>query len=103
MKHLTNEIDIAVRNAKKWGYVEFPSTELDICVLDTDDKTSYFMFETNLDDAMQMLFDLSRRGYEIVRVSGNMGIVSLFVQPSDENHSTNIDIEVLDRISALFN
>ena len=101
MKHLTNDIDIAVMNAKKWGYVEFPSTELDICVLDTEDKALRFMFETNLDDAMQMLFDLSRRGYEIFRVFGNMGIVSLFVHPSVD-HSTNIDIEVLDRISTLF-
>ena len=101
MKHLVNEIDIAVRNAKKLGVCKFPFMELDICVHDTEDMEFRFMFATNIDDAMQNLFDLSNRGYEIFRVLGNMGIVSLFVRPSID-HSTNIDIEVLDGISTLF-
>ena len=107
MRTLIRDIDIAIGLAKRWGMSKFPDMELDVCVYatrvsDTDDsKPFHFMFANNLDEAMQILFDLSTQGYEIFQTCGNTGIVSLLVQPSVD-HSTNIDIEVLDRISTLF-
>ena len=105
--HLIRDIDIAVGVAKRWGMSKFPDMELDICVYNTraseteEEKPFHFMVANNLDDAMQILFDLSNQGYEIFQTCGNTGIVALLVQPSVD-HSTNIDIEVLDRISTLF-
>ena len=107
MRTLIRDIDIAIGLAKRWGMSKFPDMELDVCVYATrvsesDEVNPFnFMFANNLDDAMQMLFDLSNQGYEIFQTCGNTGIVSLLVQPSVD-HSTNIDIEVLDRISTLF-
>jgi hypothetical protein len=106
MMHLIRDIDISVGVAKHWGMIKW-KVELDVCVYatrvsDTEEEMPFnFMVADNLDDAMQMLFDLSNRGYEIFQTCGNSGIVSLLVQPSVD-HSTNIGIEVLDRISALF-
>ena len=105
--HLIRDIDIAVGEAKRWGVIKW-KMELDICVYDiraseTEEiRPFHFMVADNLDDAMQMLFDLSNQGYEIFQTCGNTGIVSFLVQPSVD-HSTNIDVEVLDRISTLFN
>lgn len=106
MMSLMHNIDLAVVEAKRWGMIKW-KMELDICVYDTRASDPeeiipfHFMVANNLDDAMQMLFDLSNRGYEIFRTSGNSGIVLILVHPSVD-HSTNIDVEVLDRISALF-
>ena len=107
MMSLIRDIDLALGVAKRWGMSRFPDMELDICVYDTRESEIgqntpfHFMVANNLDDAMQMLFDLSNRGYEIFQTCGNTGIVALLVQPSVD-HSTNIDVEVLDRISTLF-
>ena len=106
MMSLIRDIDIAVGEAKRWGIIKW-KMELDICVYatrvsDTEEEMPFnFMVANSLDDAMQMLFDLSNRGYEIFQTSGNSGIVSILVHPSVD-HSTNIDVEVLDRISTLF-
>ena len=105
--HLIRDLDIAIGLAKRWGMSKFPDMELNVCVYDTrvapkdEDKPFHFMIANNLDDAMQLLFDLSNQGYEIFQTCGNGGVVALLVQPSVD-HSTNIDIEVLDRISTLF-
>jgi hypothetical protein len=112
--HLIRDIDVAVGVAKRWGMLKADrwgmnkwKMELDVCVYDTqvsdtdENMPFHFMFADNLDDAMKMLFDLSNRGYEIFQTCGHTGIVSFLVQPSVD-HSTNIDIYVLDRISTLF-
>jgi hypothetical protein len=105
--HLIRDIDIAVGEAKRWGMSKCPNMELNVCVYavrvsDTEEEMPFhFMFAYNLDDAMQMLFDLSNQGYEIFQTRGDTEIICLLVQPSVD-HSTNIDVEVLDRISALF-
>ena len=106
MMSLIRDLDLVVGGAKRWGMIRW-KVELDVCVYATrksdteEDMPFKCMFADNLDDAMQMLFDLSNQGYEIFQTCGYSGIVSLLVQPSVD-HSTNIDIEVLDRISALF-
>ena len=103
---LIHDIDIAVGAAKRWGIIKW-KVELDICVYsaraeDTEEiRPFHFMVANNLDDAMQMLFDLSNRGYEIFQTCGNSGIVSFLVQPSVD-HSTNIDVDVMNSIEALF-
>jgi len=104
---LIHDIDIAIGEAKRWGMIKW-KVELDICVYNTRAsdpgakiRPYHLMVANNLNDAMQILFDLSNRGYEIFHTCGNSGIVSILVQPSVD-HSTNIDIEVLERISALF-
>ena len=107
MMLLIHDIDIAIGEAKRGGMIKW-KVELDICVYNTRAsdpgakiRPYHLMVANNLDNAMQMLFDLSNQGYEIFQTCGNTGIVSFLVQPSVD-HSTNIDVEVLDRISTLF-
>lgn len=85
----------------------FPNMELDICVYDNrpdgtpENDVFWFMWANTIDDALSILFDLSNRGYEIFQSSANSGIISILVQPSTD-HSTNIDLPVIELISSLF-
>lgn len=112
---LIRDIAIAVGVAKRWGMGDLRGEEwqvvlnirvYDTRVADTGEEvvvvrpTDDFVVN-NLDDAMQKLFDLSNQGYEIFQTWGDPGMVSFFVQPSLD-HSTNIDVDVLERISTLF-
>ena len=110
MMSLIHDINNAVGMAKRWGMLVWQAGLhpcLEIYVYDTRaaDPCEKEPFRSsgadNLDDAMQMLFDLSNQGYEIFQTWGNPGIVSVFVRPSLD-HSTNIDVDLMNSIAALF-
>ncbi len=112
MMSLIRDIDLAVVVAKRWGWgmikwqvglnIRIYDTRVaDTCETVVVDRPTDDLVVHNLDDAMQKLFDLSTQGYEIFQIWGDPGLVSFLVQPSLD-HSTNIDIDVMNSIVALF-